>query len=89
MIVKALEIEDKQKQVEFSTEILFQMKRIYVNWNKDVVSDDVIFEDFKKISKNQIEIPENLKLPQSYEIRNRLRTIKKSTNNSKRYRKKY
>ena len=93
MVNEAIEIEDKELQQEYVKEILIQMKRIYVNWNKDVVSDIVIFDDFKNISNAQIPIPENFKLPQSYEIRNRLRTTtttKRPTNNTnKRYRKKH
>ena len=91
MVVKAIEVEDKDLQIDFIKEILIQMKRIYVNWNKDVVSDDVIFEDLKRISKDQLTIPENFRLPQSYEIRNRLKQPKRTptTSTNKKYKKKY
>lgn len=93
MIAKAIEVEDDKLKIDFCKVILFQMKRIYVNWTKDVVSDDVIFEDFKKISKNQLTIPEKFRLPQSYEIRNRLKTnhsnprANTTNNNQKKYKK--
>jgi Domain of unknown function (DUF4290) len=92
MIIKAIEVEDEELKIDFCKVILIQMKRIYVNWTKDVVSDDVIFEDFKKISNNQLTIPEKFRLPQSYEIHNRLRTNHSNprtptNNNQKKYRK--
>jgi len=38
------------------------MKRLYVNWNRPQISDEIIFNDIRKMSSNQIVIPENLKL---------------------------
>lgn len=87
LINKAIEIEDKETQIEFVEIILVQMKRIYINWTKDVVSDDVIFEDFKKMAKYKLEIPENFKLPQSYEIKNRLRPNTSHSNSNNQHRK--
>ena len=84
MIDIALEMDDKKIQEEFIKTILLQMKRIYIDWNKDVVSDEVIFEDFRKISDFKLQVPKNFKLPQSYEIRNKIR----SQVVNKRYRKK-
>ncbi len=73
LVNKAVDIEDKDIQTEFIRIILVQMKRIYINWNKDVVSDEVIFEDFKKLSHYKLEVPKKFKLPQSYEIKNKLK----------------
>jgi len=78
MIVIAKEMEDKEMQKDFIVEILLQMKRVYVVWNKDVVGDKVIFDDFKKISDNELEIPEGFVLPQSYEFRNKQQQNKSS-----------
>ncbi len=79
LIDKALDVEDPEIQSDFIEIILFQMKRIYVNWNKDVVNDEVIFEDFRKMSNNKLKVPEDFKLPQSYEIKKR---VVKNTNNN-------
>ncbi len=87
LIKKAVEIEDKELQQEFVLMILVQMKRIYINWTKDVVSDDVIFEDFKAISNYQLSIPTDFKLPQSYEIKNRIKTHQPTQQPSKKFRK--
>lgn len=78
MIDAALEMTDEEMKKEFIEVILVQMKRTYIEWNKDVVSDDVIFNDFKKLSNNKLDLPDNFKLPQSYELRKQY----KSSNNS-------
>ena len=85
MIEQAKEIEDKKMQEAYVEMILIQMKRIYIDWNRDVVNDKVIFDDFKRLSGKGLEIPENFKLPSSYEIRNRYsrsyqKKYKKNTN---------
>lgn len=71
MIQQAIEMTDEELKKQFIQVILLQMKRTYIEWNKDVVKDEVIFEDFLKISNNQLEIPQGHKLPHSYEIRNK------------------
>lgn len=76
MVQIAMDMEDKDMQKEFVEVVLLQMKRIYIDWNKDVVNDQVIFNDFLKLCDNKLEIPDGYKLPQSYEIRNKQRNIK-------------
>jgi hypothetical protein len=44
------------------------MKQSYVNWNRDSVTDETIFEQLKELSRGKIEIPENLKLQQPVEM---------------------
>jgi len=73
LIKKAIEVEDEVIKKEFIEVILIQMKRIYIDWNKDVVNDIVIFDDFVKLSDNKLTIPSDFKLPQSYEIRNKFK----------------
>ncbi len=86
MVKIAIDMDDKETQKEFIEVILLQMKRIYIDWNKDVVNDKVIFDDLRKLSDNKLEIPEGFKLPQSYEIRNKQRNT--NTSHQKRFRKK-
>lgn len=71
MINHAYEIEDKELQSLFIEMILVQMKRIYIDWNKDIVKDEVIFEDFKKLGGDKLSIPENFRLPSPHEIRSK------------------
>ncbi|MBN2664102.1 MAG: DUF4290 domain-containing protein [Bacteroidales bacterium] len=79
MIKIAIEMTDEEEKKEFIQVILIQMKRTYIEWNKDVVSDDVIFDDFKKLSNNQLVLPVGFKLPQSYELRNKYKNVPNAT----------
>ncbi len=44
------------------------MKKCYLTWNREMVSDEVIFEDLKKLSGGTIEVPKDLKLPEARDI---------------------
>lgn len=44
------------------------MKQSYVNWNRDSVTDETIFEQLQELAKGKIEIPENLKLQQPVDM---------------------
>lgn len=86
MIKHAYEIEDKELQALYIEMILVQMKRIYMEWNRDIVSDVVIFDDFKKLGGDKLNIPKDFKLPSPHEIRSKFyrnyqqRKYKKNTN---------
>ena len=57
------------------------MKKNYLTWNKDSVSDDVIFDDMEELSKNKITVNrDKIKLKDSKDILNKL---KKKRNNRK------
>ena len=60
---KAVEMEDGEEKNVLIELIANQMKKAYLSWNKDVVSDDIIFKDITKITKGKIVVnPEELKL---------------------------
>ncbi|MFC2081286.1 DUF4290 domain-containing protein, partial [Bacteroidota bacterium] len=44
------------------------MKKCYLTWNREVVSDDVIFQDLKKLSGGTIEVSGDLRLSDSRDI---------------------
>jgi hypothetical protein len=44
------------------------MKKCYLTWNREVVTDEVIFEDLKKLSGGTLEVPADLKLSESRDI---------------------
>ena len=71
MIKHAYEIEEKELQSAYIEMILVQIKRIYIEWNKDIVNDIVIFDDFKRLGGDKLEIPKDFKLPSAQEIRNK------------------
>jgi hypothetical protein len=44
------------------------MKKSYVTWNKETISDDTIFRDIEFLSGGKIKIPDNLKLSPAYNL---------------------
>jgi len=63
MIAKAANIDDEVIRNEFLELILGYMKLAYVTWHKDHVSDEVIKNDLKKLSKGKLEAPEGISIP--------------------------
>ena len=56
-------MEDEELKNKLVIAIANQMKKSYVNWNLDTVEDEVIFNQSKKIIKQQtFEIPEGTEL---------------------------
>ena len=61
------------------------MKKAYLMWNKEIVNDEVIFEDIRTLSGGKISIGKNFRLTDSKEIMNRNKKTPGSnpnTNNS-------
>ena len=44
------------------------MKKCYLTWNREVVNDELIFEDLKKLSGGALVVSEDLKLSESRDI---------------------
>lgn len=47
------------------------MKKSFLNWNRESVSDDLIFSDFKNLTGHQVEIPAGLKLKEIKDLINK------------------
>ncbi|MBO4567815.1 MAG: DUF4290 domain-containing protein, partial [Bacteroidales bacterium] len=64
-----------------------QMKRDYLNWNRDTVNDLLILDDLYKISGEEIVLPMDTKLTPTNEIlnkpQNQQNQAKKKQNNAK------
>jgi hypothetical protein len=58
-------VEEKKYLIEL---LANNMKRMYIIWKKEYISDDIIFNEIKKMSKDSIEIPENLVLKEYKDI---------------------
>ncbi|MES2513368.1 MAG: DUF4290 domain-containing protein [Bacteroidota bacterium] len=56
---------------ELSRLIANHLKKSYVNWNKDSVTDDVIFKQFKEMTNNELHIDENSALTHANELKNK------------------
>jgi len=68
MIQRAVEYPEGEEK-EYLIEVIGnQMKKSYLNWNRDTVGDEQIIEDLKALSGNKLVIPENLKLKENREL---------------------
>ena len=62
--------EGPEKQ-ELTRLIANHLKKSYVNWNKDSVTDDVIFKQFKEMTNNKLVIDESSALTHANELKNK------------------
>lgn len=56
---------------ELSRLIANHLKKSYVNWNKDSVTDDVIFKQFKEMTNNELVLDESTALTHANELKNK------------------
>lgn len=81
LIKQAAEIQDEKKKNALVEVITNHMKKSYLMWNKEIVSDDVIFESLKQLSEGKLEPREGFVLPNSKDIiqktkkRKRIKTV--------------
>lgn len=68
LIEKATKYEDGEEKDALVKLIANHMKKCYLTWNREVVTDEAIFEDLKKLSEGRIEVKEDLKLSESRDI---------------------
>lgn len=68
MIEKAVELEPGEEKDDLVKMIANHMKKSYLTWNREAVSDVEIFTDLKTLSGGKLEISEDLKLPETKEI---------------------
>jgi len=86
MIREICDIEDGPKKEQLVLNLANFMKMLYVNWNKDSVSDEVIFEHLKILSKGKLQVKEDTKLQQPVEIPYAKTPAKKSSSSRQRTR---
>ena len=83
MVRKATQYPDGEEKDALIETIANQMKKSFLTWNRETVSDDVIFADLLAIACNRLKIPEGLKLKDSREIlRMQAAAANTSANNS-------
>ncbi|MBI3517771.1 MAG: DUF4290 domain-containing protein [Bacteroidetes bacterium] len=63
--------EEGPEKKELSRLIANHLKKSYVNWNKDSVTDDVIFKQFKEMTNNELVIDETSALTHANELKNK------------------
>jgi len=72
VVKKVKEMEDGPKKQAILVNIANQMKRDYLNWNRDTVNDLLILDDLYKISEGAITLPMDTKLTPTFEILNKV-----------------
>jgi hypothetical protein len=70
MMEKAKTFEEKEKQQLYLQYLANYMKLVHNNWNKENVSDEVIREDLKVLSKGELELAPDADI-QQYRVNNR------------------
>ncbi|MCK4662486.1 MAG: DUF4290 domain-containing protein [Bacteroidales bacterium] len=73
IIKKACEIENAEEKSALIKIIANHMKKSFIMWNREVISDDIIFNDLITLSNNKIEIDKNLRLIDSRELAGKIR----------------
>lgn len=68
MVRKATQYPDGEEKNALIAVIANQMKKSFLTWNRETVSDDVIFADLLAIACNRLSIPEGLKLKDSRDL---------------------
>ncbi len=69
LIANTMEMEDENPAKQYHTEQLAnQMKKSYLNWNKDAVEDEKIFDDLRLLSSGKLKVSENFRLQETSEI---------------------
>ncbi|MFO7934890.1 MAG: DUF4290 domain-containing protein [Bacteroidales bacterium] len=68
MIEKAVEMEPGEEKEDLIKMIANHMKKSYLTWNREAVSDDEILSDLRTLSGGKLEISDDLKLPDTREI---------------------
>jgi len=83
LMEKAIAMEEGEKKQQFVEVIASFMKLAYKNWNREhYVSDEIILEDLKSLSKGQLQVEENRSLD-SLTSAVRHKTRRKPNNNHK------
>jgi hypothetical protein len=78
MVSKAIEMEEGEEKSVLIKLLANHMKKSYLTWNRENVSDEQIFADLLELSKGKINLqPEDMKLSETREILQKTRVKKK------------
>lgn len=77
IIEKAVALEPGEEKEDLVRMIAFHMKKSYLTWNREAVSDEEIFADMKTLSGGVLEVSPDLKLPETKDILAKNRPIHK------------
>ncbi len=73
LIEKVINTNDKTIKEELIKLIAITMKKIHIEWFKEVVQDEVIFNQLYEMSHGKLKVPEGFTLPHTNELKNLMR----------------
>jgi len=82
MIQKAVEMEEGEEKEDLIKMIANHMKKSYLTWNREAVSDEEIFHDMQVLADNKLSVSEDLKLSETKDILAK-NSYRKKTNQGK------
>ena len=88
MIDNAITYPDGEEKDYLIEVILNLMKKSFLNWNRETVSDELIFNDLVMLSRNRLKVPEGIKLKENREFVSKPTQHKKPTQHTQQPRKK-
>lgn len=68
MIAKASKMDDGEEKQAFVAVIGNHLKKLYITWNMDSVSDDLIIDHLELLSKGMLKLDENYQLTKTQDI---------------------
>jgi hypothetical protein len=68
IIKKAKELPEGAEKEELTRLIANQLKKSYINWNKDAITDDIIFKNLEEMSGGALKMDESAVLTSSQEL---------------------
>lgn len=80
MVRKATQYPDGEEKDALIAVIANQMKKSFLTWNRETITDDVIFADMLAIACNHLKIPEGLKLTDTRELLRQQSIVNNATN---------
>ena len=83
IIKKARELPEGPERKELTRQIANHLKKSYFNWNKDSITDDVIFKNLADLSGGDLKMYENAVLCSHQELRSIKKFFHKNNKNNK------
>ncbi|HNZ41889.1 MAG TPA: DUF4290 domain-containing protein [Bacteroidales bacterium] len=68
MISRAIELEEGEEKSHLVRYIANHLKKLYISWNRDSVSDEVILEHLAVLSEGKLKLNENFKLENTRDL---------------------
>ena len=80
LLISKIDTYEGEELKQYIEQVLNQMKKLYLNWNKDLVSDDIIINDFKRMTGKEYEFIKDIQLS---DIKVQKNNNRKKQNNKK------